>query len=149
MMELALIRTLLDRDFYNQHKGIRCPDKIFSKDVRKIKQALDSAMETYDGNMNVQDLQAVFNRMNQSMTTATRTAYDALFRRIDIAEPIKEEIAQDTLSQLFQQHVGDVVANLGFDYVNGTENSLEQSFISKWSSKNDNKHHLFCFLILS
>ena len=41
MMELALIRTLLDRDFYNQHKGIRCPDKIFSKDVRKIKQALD------------------------------------------------------------------------------------------------------------
>jgi hypothetical protein len=125
MMELALIKTLLDRDFYEQHKGIRCPDKIFSKDVRKIKQALDTAMETYDGSMNVQDLQAVFNRMNQSMTTATRTAYDALFRRIDIAEPIKEEIAQDTLSHLFQQHVGDVVANLGFDYVNGTENSLE------------------------
>jgi hypothetical protein len=125
MMELALIKTLLDRDFYEQHKGIRCPDKIFSKDVRKIKQALDTAMETYDGSMNVQDLQAVFNRMNQSMTTATRTAYDALFRRIDIADPIKEEIAQDTLSHLFQQHVGDVVANLGFDYVNGTENSLE------------------------
>ena len=112
MMELALIKTLLDRDFYEQHKGIRCPDKIFSKDVRKIKQALDSAMETYDGNMNVQDLQAVFNRMNQSMTTATRTAYDALFRRIDIAEPIKEEIAQDTLSHLFQQHVGDVENHL-------------------------------------
>jgi hypothetical protein len=36
MMELALIKTLLDRDFYEQHKGIRCPDKIFSKDVRKI-----------------------------------------------------------------------------------------------------------------
>ena len=125
MMELALIRTLLDRDFYEQHKGIRCPDKIFSKDVRKIKQSLDSAMQTYEGSMNVQDLQAVFNRMNQSMTTATRTAYDALFRRIEIAEPIKEEIAQDTLSHLFQQHVGDVVANLGFDYVNGTENSLE------------------------
>ena len=60
MMELALIKTLLDRDFYEQHNGIRCPDKIFSKDVRKIKQALDTAMETYDGNMNVQDLQAVF-----------------------------------------------------------------------------------------
>ena len=119
MMELALIRTLLDRDFYEQHKGIRCPDKIFSKDVRKIKQSLDSAMQTYEGSMNVQDLQAVFNRMNQSMTTATRTAYDALFRRIEIAEPIKEEIAQDTLSHLFQQHVGDVVANqLLEDYKN-------------------------------
>ena len=124
-MELALIKTLLDREFYNQHKGIRCPDKIFSKDVRKIKQALDAAMETYDSDFTVSDLQAVFNRINASMTTATRTAYEDLFKRIDLAEPIKQEIANDTLSQLFQQHVGDRVANLGFDFVNGTENSLE------------------------
>ena len=125
MMELALLKTLLNRDFYNQHKGIRCPDKIFTKDVRKIKQSLDTAMEAYDGDLTVSDLQAVFNRMNASMTTATRAAYEDLFKRIDIVEPIKEEIAQDTLSQLFQQHVGDRVANLGFDFVNGTENSLE------------------------
>ena len=125
MMELALIKTLLKREFYDDHKGIRCPDKIFSKDTRKIKQALDTAMEAYDGDLTVQDLHAVFNRMNQSMTTATRTAYDDLFRRIEVAEPIKKEIAEDTLSQLFQQHVGDKVANLGFDFVNGTETSLE------------------------
>jgi len=125
MMELALIKTLLNRDFYNDHKGIRCPDKIFSKDVRKIKQALDGAMEAYDGDMTVADLQAVFNRMNASMTTATRGAYDDLFKRIEITEPIKQEIAEDTLSQLFQQYVGDQVANLGFDFVNGTENSLQ------------------------
>jgi len=125
MMELALLKTLQNRDFYDRHKGIRCPDKIFTKDVRKIKQALDSAMNTYDGDLTTQDLQAVFVRMNQSMTTATRTAYDDLFRKIDKAEPIKEEIAEDALSQLFQQHVGDRVANLGFDFVNGAENSLE------------------------
>ena len=125
MMELALVKTLLSREFYDQHKGIRCPDKIFSKDVRKIKQALDTAMEAYEGDLTVSDLQAVFNRINASMTTATRTAYEDLFKRIDISEPIKAEIAEDTLSQLFQQHVGDRVANLGFDFVNGTENSLE------------------------
>ena len=125
MMELALVKTLLNKEFYDQHKGIRCPDKIFSKDVRKIKQALDAAMETYGGDLSVSDLQAVFNRLNASMTTATRTAYEDLFKRIDMAEPIKGEIAEDTLSQLFQQHVGDLVANLGFDFVNGAENSLE------------------------
>ena len=125
MMELALIKTLLNREFYNNHKGIRCPDKIFSKDVRKIKQALDTAMEAYDNDFTVSDLQAVFNRVNASMTTANRMQYEDLFKRIEIAEPIKEEIAEDTLSQLFQQHVGDRVANLGFDFVNGAENSLE------------------------
>ena len=65
MMELALIKTLLNREFYDQHKGIRCPDKIFSKDVRKIKQAL-AAMEAYDNDFTVSDLQAVFNRINAS-----------------------------------------------------------------------------------
>ena len=125
MMELALIKTLLNREFYDNHKGIRCPDKIFSKDVRKIKQALDTAMEAYDNDFTVSDLQAVFNRVNASMTTANRMQYEDLFKRIEIAEPIKEEIAEDTLSQLFQQHVGDRVANLGFDFVNGAENSLE------------------------
>ena len=124
-MELALLKTLLNREFYEQHKGIKCPDKIFTKDVRKIKQALDGAMEAYEGDLTVADLEAVFNRMNASMTTATRGAYEDLFKRISITEPIKQEIAQDTLSQLFQQHVGDRVANLGFDFVNGTENSLE------------------------
>ncbi len=45
MMELALVKTLLSREFYDDHKGVRCPERIFSKDVRKIKQALDTAME--------------------------------------------------------------------------------------------------------
>lgn len=124
-MELALLKTLLKRDFYEDHKGIRCPDKIFSKDVRKIKQALEWGMQNYDGDLNVADLQAIFQAQNQSMTTATRSAYDDLFKKISKAEPIKKEIAEDTLSKMFQQYVGDEVANLGFDFVNGTKNSLE------------------------
>ena len=124
-MELALLKTLLKRDFYEDHKGIRCPDKIFSKDVRKIKQALEWGMQNYDGDLNVADLQAIFQAQNQSMTTATRSAYDDLFKKISRAEPIKKEIAEDTLSKMFQQYVGDEVANLGFDFVNGTKNSLE------------------------
>ena len=124
-MELALLKTLLNKDFYEQHKGIRCPDNIFSKDVRKLKQALDSAMEVYDTDLTVQDLHAVFQAQNQSMTTATKTAYDELFRKIDKTEPIKPEIAEDVLSSMFQQYVGDQVASIGFDFVNGTKTTLE------------------------
>ena len=124
-MELALLKTLLNKDFYEQHKGIRCPDNIFSKDVRKLKQALDSAMEVYDTDLTVQDLHAVFQAQNQSMTTATKTAYDDLFRKIDKTEPIKPEIAEDVLSSMFQQYVGDQVASIGFDFVNGTKTTLE------------------------
>ena len=48
MMELSLIRTLHDQEFYEDHKGIKCPDKLFTKDVRKIKRVLDNAMDKYD-----------------------------------------------------------------------------------------------------
>ena len=125
MMELALIKTLLNRDFYEQHKGIRCPDKIFTKDVRKIKQALDAAMRKYDGDLNTSDLEALFYSQNQTMTTATKTAYEDLFRKIDREDTIKEDIATDVLGSMFQQYVGEQVANLGFDFVNGTQTSLE------------------------
>jgi RNase H-fold protein (predicted Holliday junction resolvase) len=125
MMELALIKTLLNRDFYEQHKGIRCPDKIFTKDVRKIKQALDAAMRTYEGDLNTADLEALFYAQNQTMTTATKTAYSDLFRKINKEQVIKEEIATDVLGKMFQQYVGEQVANLGFDFVNGTQTSLE------------------------
>lgn len=124
-MELALIKTLLKRDFYEQHKGIRCPDKIFTKDIRKIKQTLDHAMSNYDGDLNMADLEALFYAQNQTMTTATKTAYADLFRKMDRADVVKEEIADTVLGQLFQQYVGDLVANLGFDFVNGSQTSLE------------------------
>ena len=41
-MELALIRSLMDKSFYDDHRGAKCPDRLFSKDVRKIKQSIRS-----------------------------------------------------------------------------------------------------------
>ena len=125
MIELALIKTLLNREFYEQHKGIRCPDKIFTKDVRKIKQTLDAAMREYDGDLNPSDLEALFYAQNQTMTTATKTSYNDLFRKLNNEDTIKNEIADNVLGKLFQQYVGEKVANLGFDFVNGSEESLE------------------------
>ena len=125
MMELALVKTLLKRDFYEQHKGIRCPDKIFTKDVRKIKQTLDSAMREYDGDLNTADLEALFYSENQTMTTATKAAYADLFRKMNKEDVIKEDIADTVLGTMFQNFVGDKVAKLGFDFVNGTQTSLE------------------------
>ena len=47
-MEIALIRSLMKKDFYDEHRGIRCPDKLFSKDLRKIKNSVDYAMQRYN-----------------------------------------------------------------------------------------------------
>ena len=123
--ELALIRTLMNKDFYDINKGIRCPDKLFTKDVRKIKQVLDYAMDNFEHDVSTTELEALFFAHNSSLTTANKLVYSELFNKLTKEEPLRGEIAQEVLSRLFQQVVGEEVANIGFEYVNGTAPSLE------------------------
>ena len=124
-MELALLRSLMDKPFYEEHRGARCPDRLFSKDARKIKQSIDHAMDRYNRTVTPDEIEALFISGNPSMTTAQKQAYSILFKQIKKEHPLGSDVAQEVLSKLFQQVIGEDVANLGFDYVNGTQNSLE------------------------
>ena len=124
-MELALIRSLMDREFYEDHRGARCPNRLFSKDVRKIKEVIDNAMTRYDRTVTPDEIEALFMSNNPSMTTAQKGAYSSLFLKIKKEQKLGEDIAKEVLSKLFQQIIGEAIANLGFDYVNGAKSSLE------------------------
>lgn len=123
--EIALMRTLMQKEFYDTHKGIRCPDELFTKDVRKIKQTLDYAMETYGEDVTPSELEALFFAHNSTLTTATKLVYRDMFSKISKAVPMNTAMAEEVMSRLFQQVVGEKVANIGFDYVNGSAATLE------------------------
>ena len=125
-MELALVRSLMDKSFYDDHRGSKCPDRLFSKDVRKIKQAIDKAMDRYERTVNPDEIEALFMSDNPTLTTAQKQAYSSLFAQIKKETPLGSDVAQEVLSKLFQQVVGEDVANIGFDMVNGTSSSLEK-----------------------
>ena len=124
-MELTLLRSLMDKKFYDDHRGSRCPNRLFSKDAQKIKTVLDKAMERYSRTVTPDEVEALFIANNPSMTTAQKSAYGALFRQIKSEKPMGNDVAQEVLSKLFQQVIGEDIANLGFDYVNGMQSSLE------------------------
>ena len=115
----------MDRSFYDDHRGAKCPDKLFSKDVRKIKQTIDSAMSKYERTVTPDEIEALFLSNNPTMTTAQTQAYSALFFKIKKESPMGGDVANEVLSKLFQQVIGEEIANLGFDYVNGDKASLE------------------------
>jgi len=115
----------MDKSFYDDHRGAKCPDRLFSKDVRKIKQTLDKAIDIYERTVTPDEIEALFLANNPSMTTAQKQGYSALFNNIKKEQPLGTDIAQEVLSKLFQQVVGEDIANLGFDYVNGAKSSLE------------------------
>ena len=124
-MELALLRSLMDKEFYDEHRGAKCPDRLFSKDARKIKQSIDLAMDRYERTLSPDEIEALFISSHPQMTTAQKQAYSILFKTIKKEQPLGGDVAQEVLSKLFQQVVGEDIANLGFDYVNGVQSSLE------------------------
>ena len=124
-MELSLIRSLMDKSFYDDHRGSKCPDRLFSKDVRKIKQAIDTAMDRYERTVTPDEIEALFMSNNPTLTTAQKQAFSSLFAQVKKEEPMGGDIAQEVLSKLFQQVVGEDVANIGFDMVNGDATTLE------------------------
>ena len=51
-METALIRSLMNKDFYDDHRGIKCPDKLFTKDIIKKSILIDSVSVNPDDTSN-------------------------------------------------------------------------------------------------
>ena len=133
-MELSLIRSLMDKEFYDEHRGAKCPDRLFSKDVRKIKQSIDKAIERYNRSVTPDEIEALFMTSNPTFTTAQKSIYTGLFNRIKKEQAMGVDVAQEVLSKLFQQVIGEDIANLGFDYVNGDKSSLEplRSLLEKY-----------------
>ncbi len=115
----------MDKEFYDEHRGARCPDRLFSKDVQKIKQSIDKAMTTYERSVTPAEIEALFMANNPTLTTAQKQAYSALFYKVAKEVPMGSDVAQEVLSKLFQQVIGEDIANLGFDYVNGSKSTLE------------------------
>jgi len=116
----------MDKSFYDDHRGSKCPQRLFSKDARKIKEAIDTAMDRYERTVTPDEVEALFLANNPTLTTAQKQGYVSLFSQIKREQPMGSDIAQEVLSKLFQQVVGEDVANIGFDMVNGDAATLEK-----------------------
>ena len=124
-MEHALLKSLLDKEFYDETRGNKCPDKLFTKDLRKIKNTIDLAMDNYQRDLSIDEVQALFFTQNPTLTTAQKQAYELQFGRLGKADKLGSDVAKEVLTNMFRQVVGEEVANLGFQYVNGDQTSME------------------------
>lgn len=124
-MELAIIKSLLNKDFYDDNRGHKCPHAVFSKENGKIKTLIDAAMEKYKRDLTVDELEGLFFASEPAMTTPQKQSYRAIFDKLRREDPIGNDVANEILSKLFQRYLGNQISNLGFDYFNGRKNSLE------------------------
>ena len=124
-MEISMLRSLMDKGFYDDHRGAKCPDRLFNSDNRKIKQTIDKAMDHYNRSVTPDEVQALFISANPTMTPAQKSGFDGLFTQLKREEPLGNDIAQEVLSKLFQKVVGEDIAHIGFDMVSGIGGTME------------------------
>jgi len=124
-VELAIIRSLLNKEFYDAHRGAKCPVGIFNRDVGKIKTMIDEAMSKYNRDLTVEEVEALFFASEPSLTTPQQHQFQGLFQKIKRAEPLGNDVAQEVLSSMFQKYLGGEISNIGFRYTNGMGESLE------------------------
>ena len=124
-MELSLIRSMMNKEFYDDHRGARCPDRLFSKDVQKIKKTIDAAMDRYARTVTPDEVEALLLSNNPAMTTSEKQIFTGLFQQLKREATMGGAVAPEVLSKLFQKIVGEDIARLGVDYVNGDRSTLE------------------------
>ena len=68
-MEQVLLRTLMNKDFYDSNRGERCPETLFSTEGRKIKRTIDEMIDQYNRDLTPEEVRSYFVSANPSMTT--------------------------------------------------------------------------------
>jgi replicative DNA helicase len=133
-MELALLRTLANPEFYKANRNL-VKEKIFrSKETRMIKAVIDKAMVDYDAQeLSPADIEALFWAANPTLTTAQKEIYLGLFAKLNKCTPLNRDVAQDVLRELNREDAANELMDIAFKMSNGEVTSLHKvvDFIGK------------------
>jgi hypothetical protein len=119
-MELGLMKTLLNKEFYDTNKVFARQGVFRSKETKSIKRVLDDAMFRYKEDLGTDDLEAA----NPTLTSAQKDVYRSIFQKVLIQQPLSKEVAHDVLTQLNREASADELADLSFKIANGEITSL-------------------------
>ena len=89
------------------------------------KETIDYAMEEFDRDLTTDEIKGLFFSKNPTLTTSQKHQYELIFKQIESSSVVGSDVANQVLSSMFRQFVGQEVANLGFQYVNGDMTTLE------------------------
>jgi len=134
-MELKMIRSLMDIDFHSQYRRTKCPDELFTNEGTKIIRCIDKMIDNYKRSVTPDEVSAYFMSHTPALTTAQEHSYSGLFHKLRGEHVMGNDVAKDVVSRLFQRHIGQVIVNMGVNYSNGEEATMEplRELLSKYN----------------
>src|SRR5690606_29750226 len=103
-MEYQILKLLLNREFYEQTKGI-LSSKLFSTDIGSIYNTITYIYNRYTCNsITIEELYNVHLDVNQ-LTTAKKELLDIVFTKLRATETPNEEIVRDLIQSMYRRNM--------------------------------------------
>jgi len=121
MIEKQMIRLMLNKKFYTQHKGMLSPT-VFAGDISSLYDTIQKAHEKYEEDIKVDELYSLHTAIfNPALTRAAKEKFSELVEDIrEVQEPNKE-IAKDIMRILSDRDLAQRIAVEATEIFNGKE----------------------------
>jgi len=123
-MKQEIIQLLLRKEFYLKNKH-RVNISLFDdSDLKPLYRTIVNAHEKYDQDLTVKELETIFESENPSMPDTKLANVKILLRELASKPEINPEIAEDVLHKVYQQKIGNDIANIGIQIEEGSMTDL-------------------------
>jgi len=126
MIEKQMIRLMLNKKFYTQHKGMLSPT-IFAGDISSLYETIQKAHEKYEEDIKVDELYSLHTAIfNPALTRAAKEKFSELVEDIkEVQEPSKE-IAKDIMRILSDRDLAQRIAVESTEIFNGKDANFNE-----------------------
>jgi len=143
MIEKQMIRLMLNKKFYTQHKGMLSPT-VFSGDISSLYDTVQKAHEKYEEDIKVDELYSLHTAIfNPALTRAAKEKFSELVEDIkEVQEPSKE-IAKDIMRILADRDLAQRIAVEATEIFNGKDanfNEISTMIDNHKSNVNEDKN---------
>tara|TARA_R110000772_G_scaffold169287_6_gene281165 strand:- start:1465 stop:2685 length:1221 start_codon:yes stop_codon:yes gene_type:complete len=112
-MKQELLQLLLDKDFYKNNKHRVYASLFDGSDLKPIYTTIVDAHEKFDGNLSVQDIEALYEAKNPTINQVKRDNIKILLREIFSRNSLNSQVAEEVLAETYKQKIGGEVAQIG------------------------------------
>ena len=124
-MYQSILKECLQNEFYNVNKS-KLRSSIFDDESKDIYETIKIMHEKFDRDISPSELFTFWKSQNPTSTGSWTEQIEDLINNITTSDCLNHEIAGDVISNLWRQHIGLDIANLGIRMSEGSVEAMDE-----------------------
>ena len=124
-MYQSILKECLQNEFYNVNKS-KLRSSIFDDESKDIYETIKIMHEKFDRDISPSELFTFWKSQNPTSTGSWTEQIEDLIHNISSSDCLNHEIAGDVISNLWRQHIGLDIANLGIRMSEGSVEAMDE-----------------------